>query len=277
MSQLPTGKATKKPTTPPAKALTVDERRRRNLYSFVEETHFDLVVRLTHFYDFFVETFGSRGTVEDILRVLNFLGWHRLNRSSMEEFITSLDPAYLCPDSTHLDRFCIRHIFREWLFRVSSTPELLHECFKYFDLDNNGYLSKEEIIKILYRTTEEERINLIEDVIEKLDSRIYFNEILPDRRSTTAADQPTAKSDRKVLITKVVTERDRPRMPPVAKSELGFVWRSLDYLRDWLLAKMYRHLLLILVLYAFYIVLMFDRLPPDVKRMEEMNASLPIS
>lgn len=242
-------------------AVDQQQRSRRNLQTFVEETHFDLVVRLTHFYDFFVETFGSAGTAEDVLRVLSFLGWQRLTREQLQAFVGALDPAYLRDDSRQLDRYCVRHIFREWLLRVCSRGELLHECYKYFDLDNSGYLSKEEIVKILYRTTEQERINLIQDVIEKLDSRIYFDELLHDGgRRPESAGRP----ERKLLITKILAEPDPHRSRPAVDAKRARWARLKEFLHEWLVVFVYDHLLSILVLYVLGLQLQAMNLPPDL-------------
>jgi Ca2+-binding EF-hand superfamily protein len=252
-----------------------EQRIRQTLLSFVQETHFDLVVRLTHFYDFFVQTYGSKGSAEDIWRVLTFLGWQRLTKAQVQKFIASLDSTYVCSDSRRLDRYSIRHIFREWLLHVCSTRELLHECFRHFDLDGNGYLNKEEIVKILYRTTEEERINLIQDVIEKLDSRIYFDDVLKGTKSerpSTAKDDRTSdvndRLNRKVTITKVITEQDGRHAGADQAISRNFLAKFGVYVYNRLVHMLSNHLLLLLLAYTLYILIMFSKLPPNLKDIE---------
>lgn len=148
-----------------------------NLETFVDETHLDLVIRLMHFYDITVAEKLKAGKKrlfipEDILFVLKFVGWHKLRLNDVKQFLGSLSLAY--NSKHHLSRDETRVIFKAWIEKVTSEKALLKECFEFFDIDKDRYFSRDEIIKLLYRTTEEERTKLCDDIISKLTEGVYY-------------------------------------------------------------------------------------------------------
>ncbi|RWS13809.1 hypothetical protein B4U79_17335 [Dinothrombium tinctorium] len=176
-----------------------------DLETFVEETHLDLVTRMMHFYDVFRIDGKSRGASKDIGDVLRFIGWHHLDDIRINEFLQSID---VNPSSTNLQKQQVRAVFKQWIEKVASDANLLCECFQYFDIDDDGYISRDEIIKILYRTTEEERIKLIDDIISKLEEGVYYYEELGFRPKTkrTRRSEITESQTLKVAQEKVVSK-----------------------------------------------------------------------
>jgi hypothetical protein len=145
------------------------------LHNFIRETHINLVMRMMHFYDLLAIGNESLTVFQKVTNVLKFIGWNY--EGINEHFIKFFKDIQVDLTEVDLERQEIRCIFKSWIEKVSSNPVLLLKCFAIFDHDSDGHLSKEEIIEILHKTTDKQRIDLFDNITSKLDGIYYKKEL----------------------------------------------------------------------------------------------------
>ncbi|OMJ82999.1 hypothetical protein SteCoe_16147 [Stentor coeruleus] len=85
-------------------------------------------------------------------------------------------------DTKSLDREEFTRVFMDCLNSFSTTEDLLHDQFKKIDINNDGFITSEELKNILLygeeRLTEEEADSIIKEFDKNEDGKVSIKEFL---------------------------------------------------------------------------------------------------